>query len=625
MVTGFIWMSPFIQADEELFDPVAIYLTWQQDPATTMTIDWHTTPDDGERPSVVHYKLKDDVDWIIIDGEAHDFPFSKQNDRERIINRVELTNLEAASLYRFRFGENSEEYSFRTMPLTLGEQPVVFAAGGDTRRGDEAQELMERTNRVVMEYDIDFIAWGGDLAYADGLGENLFKWEEWFDAVKNSLIDETGRVIPIIISTGNHDLQNGYYYNHEDYEQNNEYRRQIAPYFFDLFAFPGQPGYGVLDFGDYLSMISIDTDHINPIEGEQIEWLEQTLSERTHVPNVLPFYHVPAYPSHRWDDDRTVSNVKKFLPPLFEQYDISVALENHDHAYKRTWPIKDNEIAEDGIVYIGDGAWGLRDSSIRSGRRKDEGFINQFESVRHAIIVTLNGENQDYVMVNDLGEIIDTFNTGNPVSLPPPSPPPAPADEAVLIRPLHSPPMVELQPEFAWHAIEDASHYQFQLTDESWAMILDTTMQDTLFKIPVELNESEYYRWRVRGLNESGDGPWSNRILIETVSTQHAGSQSREIPVEFMLDHNYPNPFNPVTTIRYGLPVPAHVDLRVYDVIGREVSLLVNELRTAGYHTTEFDTGSMNTGLYVYRIRAIPDGTTELEGFSQSRSMTIIK
>lgn len=222
----------------------------------------------------------------------------------------------------------------------------------------------------------------------------------------NSLITEDGRVVPLLLGVGNHETLKGSYSKSEDFEQTDEWRQRNAPYFYALFAFPGQPGFKVLDFGNYLSMVALDTDHTNPVDGEQAKWLEKTLSERKDVPHVFPYYHVPGFPSHRSPEGITSTRVREFWVPLFEKYGVRAAFENHDHAYKRTYPIRDGKIHPGGITYIGDGAWGR---GPRSGNSKNEWYIKKFAPEYHAVIVTIHGNHQHFLMVNDKGKIIDEF------------------------------------------------------------------------------------------------------------------------------------------------------------------------------------------------------------------------
>ncbi len=83
------------------------------------------------------------------------------------------------------------------------------------------------------------------------------------------------------------------------------------------------------------------------------------------------------------------------------------------------------------------------------------------------------------------------------------------------------------------------------------------------------------------------------------------------------LQGNYPEPFNPVTTIRYALPEAAHVRLEVFDLTGRRVALLVDGERTAGQYAAQFDASRLASGMYLYRLRA---GATV-----QTRTMMLLK
>jgi Secretion system C-terminal sorting domain len=75
------------------------------------------------------------------------------------------------------------------------------------------------------------------------------------------------------------------------------------------------------------------------------------------------------------------------------------------------------------------------------------------------------------------------------------------------------------------------------------------------------------------------------------------------LPTEFTLHQNYPNPFNPTTTIRYQLPKASMVTLKIYDVMGREVTTLVNEQKAAGYYEVQWNARNYSSGVYFYTIR----------------------
>ena len=96
----------------------------------------------------------------------------------------------------------------------------------------------------------------------------------------------------------------------------------------------------------------------------------------------------------------------------------------------------------------------------------------------------------------------------------------------------------------------------------------------------------------------------------------------KNIPHTFSLYQNYPNPFNPITSLRYDLPEQAQVTLTVYDMLGREVTQLVNTTQEAGYRSVQWDATNMNgkpvsAGVYLYQIHA--------GNFVQTRKMVLLK
>jgi len=78
----------------------------------------------------------------------------------------------------------------------------------------------------------------------------------------------------------------------------------------------------------------------------------------------------------------------------------------------------------------------------------------------------------------------------------------------------------------------------------------------------------------------------------------------KQIPKTYTLSKNYPNPFNPSTDIKYGVPEQAHVSLRIYNILGQKVATLINETKPAGYYTVHFDASNLASGLYIGRLAA---------------------
>ena len=94
---------------------------------------------------------------------------------------------------------------------------------------------------------------------------------------------------------------------------------------------------------------------------------------------------------------------------------------------------------------------------------------------------------------------------------------------------------------------------------------------------------------------------WSNTWIGDR-STLGIDGDGGIIPYEFALFNNYPNPFNPITTIKFSIPETQQVTLKIYNLMGREVGTLIDRELHPGYHTTKWNAGSMASGVYFYRL-----------------------
>jgi hypothetical protein len=88
----------------------------------------------------------------------------------------------------------------------------------------------------------------------------------------------------------------------------------------------------------------------------------------------------------------------------------------------------------------------------------------------------------------------------------------------------------------------------------------------------------------------------------EELSITSLPRSNQEIPVYFTLSQNYPNPFNPITTINFSVLNKGQVDLKVYNVLGQKVAILVNEVLNAGNYKAQFSAANLPSGIYFYRL-----------------------
>lgn len=103
------------------------------------------------------------------------------------------------------------------------------------------------------------------------------------------------------------------------------------------------------------------------------------------------------------------------------------------------------------------------------------------------------------------------------------------------------------------------------------------------------------------------------------INSQVTGINSNNsiIPVKYLLQQNYPNPFNPVTRISFAIPKQGLVSLKVFDILGREVKVLVNEIKASGTYSVDFNGGDLSSGVYFYRI--------EINEYSEIKRMVLLK
>lgn len=137
-----------------------------------------------------------------------------------------------------------------------------------------------------------------------------------------------------------------------------------------------------------------------------------------------------------------------------------------------------------------------------------------------------------------------------------------------------------------------------------------TTQTQTYSFTDHNLSPGKYY-YRLRQVDYNGAYEFSKIVEVDI-----------EAPKVYSLEQNYPNPFNPTTKINFNLTADSKVTLRIFNLLGEEVKILVNQTLSAGSHKIEFDASNLNSGVYIYKLEAVGiDGST----FKDVKKMTLIK
>lgn len=117
----------------------------------------------------------------------------------------------------------------------------------------------------------------------------------------------------------------------------------------------------------------------------------------------------------------------------------------------------------------------------------------------------------------------------------------------------------------------------------------------------------------------------SLRLLRLVDATGVKAEKDRNLPMEYLLEQNFPNPFNPITNIRYQLPFDSRVSLKIYDLLGRELKILIDDEQNAGFKVIEWNASNFASGIYFYRLKARPMHDAQAGEFNQTRKLSLVK
>jgi hypothetical protein len=452
--------------------PPAVYLTWQRDPTTTMSVHWYNY----EVPlNQVRYRAAGAATWSALSASTQPFPHT-----ERYIHTAEITGLAPGADYEFQVGGYDETFKFRTMPATLS-RPVKFGVGGDVWVGSVADAM----TAAISAKDPDFLLIGGDHAYDDAKAENFWIWYRYMESWFRNARAPDGRMIPLVVGIGNHEVRNYFVTENPDFDNTAAWRDRNAAYYYRSFPFPGpeQP-YGALDFGSYLSLLITDTEHTSPVitgSDAQSQWLAGALNARRHVSHLIPVHHVPAYPSNRAFTDPIPARIRQHWVPLYDNAGVQLVFENHDHTFKRTKPLLGGVEHPDGIRYLGDGLWGIGQRSPDTSRWYLDAANDKYHV--HLVTITATGRTIEAVDTNGQffgGQLVQSID-GIPSA-------PAPAIASMTTNSFA----------LSWAGVPRATKYKIIRSDGTEIETQATTYTD------LQWSPSSGYSYVIEAINRAG-------------------------------------------------------------------------------------------------------------------------
>ena len=392
-----------------------IYSTLAEDASKSVIINVHTGNDledlslvyskEGEEPLMMNKISKGryiDIEWKA----------------ERYVHSIYLDNLEANTGYYVQFfsGEKGKylgDARFLTLPSNKMEANITLVTGGDSSGSDKTLKFME----YIVEQKPNVIVIGGDIVYDNGNINCYYCWDYYLELF-GTLNNKVGRLVPIILAVGNHDLGiNSHQFRDIDKNENLFFR-----FFPQHTVINAEGNLTVPDYNERMPYfyhvlgnsihVTLDSGYLHKFSGKQTEWLTE-VSKKYSKYAKFAAYHVPIFsgcyfnPSKYGYDSRFLNWI-----PVFEKYNYMGVFENHVHLFKRTFPLSfTGKNKSPGVVYFGDGAWGVNENNCYYEDLEPNitGIFAKMGSINHIWIVKISAEMVEYSAIDLNGDVIDNY------------------------------------------------------------------------------------------------------------------------------------------------------------------------------------------------------------------------
>lgn len=504
----YLLAAEYSQAQSKPF----VYLELVDDPLHSMTVHWINNPGNTNN---LEYRERGTSSWESITGSTRNLP-----NTSLVRYSVNLNNLSPGTSYEFRISGVTNQRFFRTAPDSI-EDPIRFVVGGDITetRGDNEQvsklrDVFEEVSELAARQNPLFVVIGGDYVHTP---DDYTDIEEWFYFLQSwseiMITDEGGYMIPMFGTAGNHEVPNSYGDSPED-----------AIFFHAFFDYPQEQwgekrGYGVLDFADYLSIITLDTDHTHSISSQN-EWLENTIQDRSDIGHVYPVYHVSGWPVFRSFRGELNEQIRDEWHPIFRDNDVRFVFEHHEHLYKRTYPFEcvppilnrlDCTQTPGGVISLGGGSWGSIIRDVHPNYQSGGGYTNILEVIEEEnnfVLMEITQTRRKFQAMSISRGVIDEF-------------------EEIFFLPV--PEILDGTEITAasfianWEPVTDADQYRLDVSETSSFSTFVSGYQNinvgntTSFEV-TGLNPGQTYYYRVRARNAPVQSSSSDIEVIETIA-----------------------------------------------------------------------------------------------------------
>ncbi|MCK9424466.1 MAG: metallophosphoesterase [Ignavibacteriaceae bacterium] len=535
---------------------------------------------------------------------------------------VKLSGLQSNTEYFYKAVSGSGAsniYSFRTLPDSNYNGKIRFLLLSDIHSTDttmavkvikEAKKKMQQLYGNDIQNQITMVLNSGDLVVD---GSNIIQWTDEYFAPMSPLSPN----IPTMTVTGNHEGEHQNYYKYMHYD--------------DVSPFPAaNEKFWSFRIANTL-FIGLNSNAISTVGTLQKTWLDQIILPQAEADSTIDFVFVISHHfsiTELWGEGITYDGGPNYITnqiyPILKKYSKVVQHSyGHTHGFERG-TIESVAINSQGDFRIvcGGGGGGATD---RWGAFKNTDFpaiqitydnyffqlveIDAAKKTFESSMYSLGNasKNRDSELMDKWYRRVNQPAPGNPVTSAPTvdtnkitfNTSKIGSDSLMTVKI-----QVAENENFAATSVDTLVHWKNIYGVDAAFNPIDLNSGVDLTKLSFKSSRFTkgklyYYRVKYRDHNLKWSD-WSNVTSFNTLS----GVRDYNIPTVYALEQNFPNPFNPTTKINYQLPKNSFVTLKIFDVLGNEISTLVNEEHVAGNYQVFFNGSNLSSGVYFYKIQA---------------------